>query len=322
MNAQKMFFETVKQNLPSNLLLADEVCDVLNIGQDSAYRRIKGGKGLTMNELSKLCLHFNISVDSVINNQAGNIVFRYSPLDMSNMDNYYLYMQQLAALIEGIAKAKEKEVIFMAVDIPFPHFTPYMELTLFKIYTWFQSVSKLTVSYEKFCGMLDMDLLKTVYAKITDAYLRIPSTEIWTNNTIDPIIHSLDYYPDLNCFERQESFTLICSQLLQLIENIELFAGKENKGKGCFFRMYLSPIAIMNDFMITKRDGVNVTSVKLYTINSMFTSDATFCSEVEKWMHNSISKSISLSGNATRERFQFFRKLKDRISYLAESKKI
>jgi hypothetical protein len=322
MDIQKIFFETVKQNLPSNLRLADEVSDVLKVSQDSAYRRIRGEKELTMNELSVLCRHFNLSIDSAINNQAGNISFRYSPIDMSNMDNYYLYMQHLATLMESIAKAKEKEIIFMAVDIPLPHFTPYMELTLFKIYTWFQSVSKLTVSYEKFCEMLDIPLLRNIYAKITNAYLRIPSTEIWTNNTIDPIIHLLDYYIDLNCFESRESFVLICTQLLQLIENLEMLAEKEYKGNDSFYRMFLSSVAIMNDFMITKRDGVNVTTIKLYTINGMFTSDTTFCSEVEKWMHNSISKSISLSGNATRERFQFFRKLKDRINYLSESKNI
>jgi hypothetical protein len=327
MDAQKIFFETVKQNLPSSVRLADEVSDVLKVSADSAYRRIRGEKELTMTELSKLCLHFKISVDSVINNQSGNIMFRYSPIDMNNMDNYYLYMQHLAALMENIAKAKEKEISFMAVDIPLPHFTPYLELTLFKIYTWFQSINKLTVatvSYEEFCELLDIPLLRNIYAKITNAYHQIPSTEIWTNNTVDPITYLLDYYSDLHCFENKDSFSLICTQLLQLIENIEKLAEqekKEYKGKDSFYRMFLSPMAIMNDFMITKRDGVNVTTIKLYTINGIFTSDTNFCSEVEKWMQNSISKSLSLSGNATRERFQFFRRLKDRINYLLETKK-
>ncbi|MDR2144977.1 MAG: helix-turn-helix domain-containing protein [Tannerella sp.] len=321
MHPQVIFFEKIRQNLPDNYILADEVSALLGISPDSAYRRVRGEKKLNIDELITLSRHFNVSIDSALNNQSGNIMFRYSPLDMSNMDNYYLYMQQLAVLMEGIAKAEEKEIYFMAVDIPLPQFTAYLELTLFKIYTWFQSISKQPVSYDKFCAMLDLDLLKGIYTRITNAYRQIPSTEIWTHNTIDPIIHLLDYFPDLDCFENKDSFSLICSQLLELVENLERDAGREHKGNGPFFRMYLSPIAIMNDFMITKRDGVNVTTIKLYTINGMFTSDALFCSEVEKWMQNSISKSILLSGNATRERFQFFRKLKDRINYLSESKR-
>ena len=323
MNAQMVFFETIKKNLSSNLRLADIVGDVLDVSQDSAYRRIRGEKALTMNEMAALCRYFQISMDSVINNQSGNVTFRYTPLDMSDMDNYYLYMEQLATLMENIAKAKEKEIYFMAVDIPMPHFTPFLELTLFKIYTWFHSVNKLNITYEQFVEQLDVPLLKAIYDRITNAYNCIPSTEIWTNNTIDPILNLLAYYPDLHCIDTKETFPLICSQLLQLIENIEKCAErekKEYKGREVSFRMYLSPLAIMNDFMITKRDGMNVTTIKLYTINGIITTDDNFCSEVERWMQNSISTSLSLSGHSSRERFQFFHKLKSGVNYLLETK--
>ena len=323
MDAQKIFFNTIKQNLSSNMRLADEVSDVLKVSPDSAYRRIRGEKELTMNEMAKLCQHFNISMDSVTNYQSGNVLFNYTSLEVNNLNNYYLYMQQLANLMGSIANAKEKEIYFMAVDIPLLHFTPFMELALFKIYTWFQGVDRLTITYDEFVKQIDVHLLKSIYDKITNAYHQIPSTEIWTYNTIDPIIHLLDYFPDLNCFEKKETFSLICHQLLQLIECIEKFTEKEQKvykGRDVFFRMYLSPLAIINDFMITKRDGINVTTIKLYTINGIFTSDDNFCSEVEKWMHNSISASLSLSGHSSRERFQFFHKLKSRVNYLLETK--
>jgi hypothetical protein len=305
--------------------LADEVSDVLNVSSDSAYRRIRGEKGLTLKELSKLCRHFNISMDAVMNYQSGNILFRYTPLDMSSMDNYYAYMQALAALMESIAKAKEKEIYFMAMDIPAPHFTPFLELTLFKIYTWFQSVNKLHITYDKFVEQLDIPLLTGIYDKITHAYSQIPSTEIWTNHTIEPILHLLDYYPDLNCFEHKDTFSLLCTQLLHLVEDIEKLAEKEKKEyrrKEVFYRMFLSPLEIMNDFMVTKKDGVHLTSIKLYTINGIFTSDNYFCSEVEKWIKNSMAKSHSLSGNSTRESFRFFQKLKNDVNYLMESKKV
>jgi len=63
--------------------------------------------------------------------------------------------------------------------------------------------------------------------------------------------------------------------------------------------MYLSPVDIINDFMITKHDGINVTSIKLYTINGIFTSNEYFCSEVEKWTKDNIIAA------KTFERFEF-----------------
>jgi len=45
--------------------------------------------------------------------------------------------------------------------------------------------------------------------------------------------------------------------------------------------MYLSPVDIINDFMITKHDGINVTSIKLYTINGIFTSNEYFAPKLK-----------------------------------------
>ncbi|MDR1882601.1 MAG: hypothetical protein LBR26_07440 [Prevotella sp.] len=321
MNTQKIFFETVKSKLSSKFRLVDVVSDVLNVGPDSAYRRIRCEKELTLNELTKLCEYFNVSMDAVINRQTDNILFKYTPLDLNDMDNYYSYMKNLSDLMEGISKSEEKEIVFMAMDIPAPQFSPFLELTLFKIYTWFESVNNLRLTYDKFIESLDIAQLLVYYNKITDAYKQIPSTEIWTNNTIEPILHLLDYYSDLDCFENKEKQFLICRQLLQLIENLEKMTERESKefrGKEVFFRMYLSPVDIMNDFMITKRGGVNVTSIKLYTINGIFTSNNYFCSEVEKWTRNTISKSLFLSGASARERIKFFNGLKNKVNDLLE----
>jgi hypothetical protein len=321
MEIQKLFFEIAKSKLPSNYRLADLVCDVLNVASDSAYRRIRGEKELTLNELIALSRHFNISLDSIINSELNSILFRYIPMDSNNMDNYYTYMDDLSNLFESIVKSKEKEIYFMAMDIPVVHFTPFFDLMIFKIYTWFRSVNKLEITYDAFASQLDIPRLSAVYEKIRNAYHQIPSTEIWTKNTIKPILSLLDYYSDMNCFEKKETLSCLCLQLLQLVDSIEkytLTGKKEYEGKTSFLRMYLSPVDIMNDFLITKSDGINVSSIKLYTINAIFTSNEYFCLEVEKWMKATIAKSLFLSGASARERFKFFQEIKNKINNLME----
>jgi hypothetical protein len=321
MDVQKLFFEMAKSKLPSNYRLADVVCEVLNVASDSAYRRIRGEKELTLTELITLSSHFNISLDSIISRELNNVLFKYIPLDLNDMNNYYTYMDDLSNLFETIAKSREKEIYFMALDIPVAHFTPFLDLTLFKIYTWFRSVNKLQITYDQFVSQLDIPRLSAVYEKIGNAYNRIPSTEIWTKNTIEPTLRLLDYYSDLNCFEKKETLPHLCYQVLQLVDNIEKYTlreEKEYKGKSAFFRMYLSPVDIMNDFMITKHDGINVTSIKLYTINGIFTSNEYFCSEVEKWMKDAMTKSLFLSGASAKECFRFFQEIKNKVNNLLE----
>jgi plasmid maintenance system antidote protein VapI len=73
---QGNFFKQIKQNLPAHLSLADEVAALLNISQDSAYRRIRGEKSLALDEIQLLATHYKISLDNFMNIQSESIVFR------------------------------------------------------------------------------------------------------------------------------------------------------------------------------------------------------------------------------------------------------
>ncbi|MDR1756144.1 MAG: hypothetical protein LBR65_04185 [Culturomica sp.] len=321
MEIQNLFFEMAKSKLPPGHHLADIVCDILGITFNSAYRRIRGETELTVTEFITLCRHFNISVDSIINHKPDGVLFKYAPLDLRDMNNYYAHMDRLSDLFKTISQSAEKEVCFMVQDIPGVHFLPFLNLRLFKIYTWFRSVNQSRITYEEFVSQVDIPRLSAVFEKIENIYRQTPSTEIWTKDTVKPLLRQLEYYANLHCFERKETFSHLCRQFLELVENVEKYTLQEKKeynGKTVAFRMYLSSVDIMNDFMITKGDGKNVTAIRLYAVNGVFTSNEYFCTEVETWMQDTIRKSLLLSGSSEMECFRFFQEMKDKITELQE----
>ncbi|HET6225931.1 MAG TPA: helix-turn-helix domain-containing protein [Bacteroidia bacterium] len=68
--AQIAFIQLIKNSLPSNISLVDELSDLLKISSDSAYRRIRGESALSIEEITVLCKHFKLSFDSFINNNS------------------------------------------------------------------------------------------------------------------------------------------------------------------------------------------------------------------------------------------------------------
>jgi hypothetical protein len=54
-------------------------------------------------------------------------------------------------------------------------------------------------------------------------------------------------------------------------------------------------------------------SIKLHALNSVFTSDPYFYSEIEKLIEDILTQSLLLSGTSARDRFLFFQKLRDEI---------
>ena len=82
--SQQIFFQHIKTVLPAHLSLADEVAEVLNISNDSAYRRIRGEKPIALEEIKKLCIYFKISLDQFMHLNSDSFLFTGKLTDRTN----------------------------------------------------------------------------------------------------------------------------------------------------------------------------------------------------------------------------------------------
>ena len=58
---QLKLFSAIKSKMPENISPAEEIAKLLNISTDSAYRRMRGEKTISIDELYVLCSHFQVS---------------------------------------------------------------------------------------------------------------------------------------------------------------------------------------------------------------------------------------------------------------------
>ena len=319
---QQLLFNQLKNRVTGKTSLVDTLSDLLNISNDAVYRRMRGEKRLDIDELSQICGHFNVSFDNLIGTKQPGLQFNYVPLDLNNTNVYRQYMKQLLVVFTNLAKANEKEVFFTAIDIPMFHFLPFTELTLFKVFAWSNSTGAFAGNFSDFCNMMKDDELIGIYKELTTAYSVIPSVEIWTEGTFDAILRLIDYYFESGHFTSASEALLLCSQLLEMIERIK---GWSNRGlkdnlseQKVGYSLYLSGIELENNFVITRQDGATTCLGKLYTINSMATTNPGFCNESMKWISNAIQKSTLISGAAQKESFKFFNTLTQKVRYLID----
>src|SRR5687768_13549794 len=73
---QQQIFRQIKAKLPPHLSMVDEVAHILNVSTDSAYRRIRSEKALSLEEVYKLCVHYQVSFDQLFNFQSGTFLFQ------------------------------------------------------------------------------------------------------------------------------------------------------------------------------------------------------------------------------------------------------
>ena len=72
---QQQLFQIIKNKMPPDTSVADEVGKLLNISSDSAYRRMRSEKQITFEEVYILANHFKISLDQLMSINTGGCYF-------------------------------------------------------------------------------------------------------------------------------------------------------------------------------------------------------------------------------------------------------
>lgn len=319
MEAQKYLFEVVKSRISKQYRLVDEIENLLNMKTDSAYRRIRGETELSFSEVQKICRHFHLSLDEIMNfNPANGVSFQYTSVDVAEPSSYIQYIKRLSETLSALAATKDRELFFTAQDIPFYHFLQHTELLFFKLYVWHDIINREKISFCKFCDHLDKENIVAMYSKMYQDYMRIPSREIWTNQTLDTILRLLDFYMEIGAFDSCETVAMLLTQLSALLDTVNMHAGngyKDDK-RQTPFSLYLCSVDLENNFMLARRGEHYTCTIKLYTVNSVSTDNTALCGETVKWINDLILKSTLISGTASKERFRFFQTSKNKIEEL------
>ena len=77
---QMQLFHKIRDQLPDHVSLVDDIAELLEISNDSAYRRIRGEKQLSLQEVKKLCQHYRFSIDDLAGNSSIKTKLRRCPL--------------------------------------------------------------------------------------------------------------------------------------------------------------------------------------------------------------------------------------------------
>jgi plasmid maintenance system antidote protein VapI len=316
---QKILFSQIESLLPKHTIPAHEIADVLSLSTDSVYRRMRGEKKLSIDEICTLCEHFNISVDVLLNHKQNNISFETIPFYSDELDNFLSHLDTLGKTFKRYQPIKNKKILYLAAEIPFVHLAAFEELATFKIYAWANSVSNYSGNYASFCSLVKGDKLFSYYKEISNYYDQIPSLEIWNTNTYDAILGWIEYYYESGNLENKEMAIELCVQLMQLTTELQAKIDKGNEnGQASDYTFYICDVALENNFMIIKSDSLQDCFLRLFSASGMIVHDQAYCQETEKWFYNLHDKSTLVSGSSKKERHIFFQVLKNKVQQLID----
>ncbi|TAE46280.1 MAG: hypothetical protein EAZ06_10820 [Cytophagales bacterium] len=315
---QQEFLSTLKNLVPSSLVFSDILCKILDISQDSAYRRIRCEKLLTIDEIAKLCQYFHLSFDNFLHTDKSSVTFNYSSLN--TQQNFKEYLSKILDMLKKMQGIPNAQIIYGADDIPIFHHFNHPEHTAFKVFYWQQSVLNLPEwQGQKFATYKIEPETIQICKEIYDLYQKTPSIEIWTDESANSTFRQIMYYWEAGLFENPDEMRIVCEQFLEILQNIEKAA--EKSFKKASFELYQSEIQVGNNCVLVSFGNFQIVYLRHQTFNVMTTMNQDFCQETSAFLQNMTKKSLLISGSSEKQRRNFFQQMYHRIQkILAEIK--
>jgi hypothetical protein len=322
---QQKFFEKLKQVIPSNISFANDIADILEISADGAYRRMRGDSILSMDELTKICQHYQIPPDVfVTSDETATAAFHYRKM-IHDESGFTDYIKNILSDLQKIQAANPKQIIYASGDLPL--FIQFIspEYSAFKTFFWQKGMLNLpSLDGKKFSPSGINPAMVEMCRKISDTYMQIPSIEIWHDDTVLSNIKLVEYGWESGMFATKEDALLICQKLSEMVTLAEKWSEKsskfreegkwaENEGN---FTLYQSEFVLTNNHIFVTAGNTKILYLTLNTFNSIATTNSVFCGETEEWLKNLIRKSTQISGVGEKQRHKFFRSSQGKIAAL------
>lgn len=320
-NVQIALFQHVKSVIPPHVSLVDVVADVLNISTDSAYRRIRGEKPVSLEEVQKLSAQFKISIDQILHLQNGSYLFTGN-LTNSTDFTFTHYLQDLLKQFQFMNTFSHRHLYALVKDITPMHHFQLPELAAFRTFFWMRSILQYDDLKRKKFSVKDLHPEHVeLCQKIVDAFCKVPTTEIWNIESVNSTLRQIKFYRDAQSFESKEDVKIMYQKVEELINHLEKQAelglkfriGEKPKEDAAPYVMLNNELILGDNTFFCELDAIRVTYINHSVLNFMATRDEKFNQHTYAALQNLIRKSAQMSSVGEKERLRFFNRIREKL---------
>src|SRR5690242_743673 len=135
---QQQLFLIIKTKLPAEASVAEEVAKLLNISNDSAYRRMRSEKQISFEELYLLCNTYRISLDQLMQIQTGGFLFQGNIVNAKTF-GFREYLTNMMHTMAYFNSFRDRELYISCKDMPIFHHFHYRDVAAFKWFFWLRT---------------------------------------------------------------------------------------------------------------------------------------------------------------------------------------
>ncbi|MFI5131182.1 MAG: helix-turn-helix domain-containing protein [Chitinophagales bacterium] len=322
---QQKLFTHLKQTLPPHLSLVDELCDLLELGSDSVYRRIRGEKPVTLAELKKLCEHYHVSIDQLLHLQNESAFFD-APGINNVPENFSDYLKEILVKFRHFNTYKNTRIQYFCKDIPIWYVYLFPELAAFKTFFWSKTFYHIPELNNKKFSLKEYPYYECflIGQQILEEQNRIPSVELWNLESINSTLNQITYYREIGNFTSNDDFFAVIDSFQQTLDHLQMQAehgvkfmpGSTDLSYKASVHFYLNDLIMGNDTMLLSLDDKKLSMITYGVFNYLLSSDPRFLVKITAMFDTLFSRSTLVSKTDEKARSRFFNILREKVKAL------
>ncbi|MFI5131812.1 MAG: helix-turn-helix domain-containing protein [Chitinophagales bacterium] len=322
---QQRLFTYLKDNIPPHLSVVDELCDLLKLGPDSVYRRIRGEKPLTLDELKKICEHYRISIDQLLQLQNESAFFDAPGINTAPIE-FADYLNNILAKFRNFNTFRKTSIKYFCKDIPIWYFYLFPELSAFKTFFWSKTFHNRPELNNKTFSLKEYPYYECflIGQQILEEQNKISSEELWNLESINTTINQIVYYKEIGNFKSDDDLLAVTESLQQTLDHLQLQAEKGLKfmpgatdvSYKAPIQFYLNDLIMGNNTMLLTLDDKKISMITYGVFNYLFTTDERFSHKISGMFDSLFSRSTLVSKTDEKDRSRFFNVLREKVDTL------
>jgi hypothetical protein len=311
---QAKLFEFIKQSLNEDESIGIVLSDVLSLSTDAVYRRMRLETLMTIEEVRKLCIHFNISFDALIEMKSGNALFTYLQLNEGN----FTIEKYLEGILNGLGRLKsinDAKLYFSINNVHFFQALNFPQIVRFRLFFWAKTHLLLPAFRDqKFHHEKISADAFNLGREILQAYNRIPSVEIVDQDMMRGFLRQVLYYLESDFFEDPSYAIFLADRVHMWLEHYKhqaavgkkFIVGTNPPASGADLTLYLNDTINMDTTFYyegAKKKGVYLTH---NIMNYLHTTDEFYVKDSWGILDCQIANSSLISQVNNKERTKYF----------------
>lgn len=313
--------EAIHAHTPQHSNPASLLMDMLNIGREAAYRRLRGEVPFTFGEASALCARMHFSLDRVVG------------LAATDKLSFQLKFKEFTALLETYNEILERDIAFMrevASDpttefamatnsLPAEFYGKYDNLNRFKLFKWLYQHEVGNPAVRTFEELkLPAELRRNCREYVRWVQSVATTYLIFDDSNFKHWLNALRAYREMHLIS-QESVRVLRDELFAMLDEMETVAVKGEFENGNKIFLYLSDIDLESSYSYVTTSRHQAVNIGMFSLNGLRTPDPLMYEYVKKWIKTQSRFSTLISGSGELRRIHYFKRQREIVAQLGDA---